>query len=86
MNTRDPQAPKFKCPQCASGMLHPRRVTVWQRVGGHRLTVPNFPAWRCDVCNRLEYDAQAWAGLMIMLAGPRRPVRAAQRPVHHRSA
>ncbi len=33
------------------------------------MTVPNFPAWRCDHCGYTRYDAAALARLELLL-GP----------------
>jgi len=36
-------------------------------LGNDLITVPNFPAWICDMCGDRTYDAQALAQLSILL-------------------
>ena len=55
------------CSQCAAGMLRPRLITYFTWLGEELITVPNFPAWICDVCGRREYDEKAIAWLSMLL-------------------
>jgi len=34
-------------------------VTHFTWVGDEMITVPDFPAWVCDICGKREYDLQA---------------------------
>jgi YgiT-type zinc finger domain-containing protein len=60
-----PQA--FPCSECQAGMMHPRLITYFTWLGDELITVPNFPAWVCDVCGRREYDEQAISWLSMLL-------------------
>jgi hypothetical protein len=43
--------------------------------GKNLVSVPDFPAWVCDVCGRREYDASALAELRAMLDNTRQGAR-----------
>ena len=62
---QQPQA--SPCYQCASGVLHLRFITYFTWLNEELITVPNFPAWICDVCGRREYDEKAIAWLSAIL-------------------
>ena len=34
------------------------------------ITVPEFPAWVCDICGKCEYDTDALDNLAMMLYPP----------------
>jgi hypothetical protein len=34
---------------------------------GHIVSIPNFPAWVCDLCGRREYDPQALSQLQLIM-------------------
>ena len=72
------------CYQCISGHMQPRLLTYFTWLNSELITVPNFPAWVCDVCGRREYDEKAVSWLTMMLnpnAGkPTQRKRAAHRP------
>lgn len=55
------------CVECHAGVLLPRRVTYLTWLGTELITVPQFPAWVCDVCGRREYDERAVQWLNILL-------------------
>lgn len=74
------QEPTFSCPRCQAGVLHLRYVTYYTHLGRDLLTVPNFPAWQCDVCGYLEYDPKALNYLRVLLSAPLQ-----HEPVHRRS-
>jgi YgiT-type zinc finger domain-containing protein len=57
----------FQCTECQAGVMHLRHITYFTWLGEELVTVPNFPAWVCDVCGRREYDARAIAWLVTML-------------------
>lgn len=42
-------------------------VTYFTWIGEELITVPDFPAWVCDVCGRREYDLQALNRLSLLL-------------------
>ena len=64
--------------------MQPRLLTYFTWLNGELITVPNFPAWVCDVCGRREYDEKAISWLTMMLnpnAGkPTQRKRAPHRP------
>lgn len=74
----------YPCPECQVGALRAANVSYIAPVHGRLVTVPDFPAWVCDVCGRREYDEAALAELRAMLetgAPPRRrPARQRPRP------
>jgi YgiT-type zinc finger domain-containing protein len=80
------------CSECQTGLLRIQYLTYFTWLNSELVTVPNFPAWVCDVCGRREYDTRAIKWLNTLLdpeAGrrisPRRrkphpPRRPASRP------
>jgi YgiT-type zinc finger domain-containing protein len=73
------------CNECQAGQMHRRFLTYFTGLGDELITVPDFPAWVCDVCGRREYDLQALSQLNLLLnpnAGksPRRVRRPARSP------
>jgi YgiT-type zinc finger domain-containing protein len=64
--------------------MHLRYLVYFTWLGDELVSVPNFPAWVCDMCGRREYDEQAVNQLNLLLnpnAG--RPTRR-RRPAHPR--
>jgi len=55
------------CNECSSGLMHLRFITYFTWLNEELLTVPNFPAWVCDVCGRREYDEKAISWLTMLL-------------------
>jgi YgiT-type zinc finger domain-containing protein len=55
------------CNECQAGVMHKRHVTYFTWLGEELITVPNFPAWVCDVCGKREYDRQAEIWLQTLL-------------------
>ena len=47
--------------------MHQRHLTYFTWLDEELVTVPNFPAWVCDVCGRREYDARAITLLAALL-------------------
>lgn len=64
--------------------MRQRFITYFTWLGQELITVPNFPAWVCDLCGHREYDAGAIAMLNALLnpeAGkPARRVKRAPQP------
>lgn len=80
-----PTPPKIvPCNECPAGVMHMRHITYFTWLGEELITVPNFPAWVCDMCGKREYDGRAISWLTMLLnpnAGhPTRRVRRAPRP------
>jgi YgiT-type zinc finger domain-containing protein len=44
-----------------------QHITYFTWLGEELVTVPNFPAWVCDVCGQREYDERAISWLTTML-------------------
>jgi YgiT-type zinc finger domain-containing protein len=61
------KSPLYPCPECSVGALRARRVSFFTVIGGQAVSVPDFPAWVCDMCGRREYDEAALAELRAML-------------------
>jgi YgiT-type zinc finger domain-containing protein len=57
----------FPCSECQAGMMHLRHLTYFTWLDEELVTVPNFPAWVCDLCGRREYDARAISFLVTIL-------------------
>ena len=50
---------KGLCIECQAGVHQLRYITFFAWLDDDLITVPNFPAYVCDVCGRLEYDNKA---------------------------
>ena len=74
----------YPCKECSAGVMQLRLITYFTWLGDELITVPNFPAWVCDMCGRREYDEHAIAWLAMLLdpnAGkPTRRVKRTTRP------
>ena len=55
------------CNNCQAGMMQVRYITYFTWLSEELITVPNFPAWVCDVCGRREYDERAISWLTMLL-------------------
>jgi YgiT-type zinc finger domain-containing protein len=93
----DPKPPEEKqpdsaglrvCPECHTGLYHLQYLTYFTWLDDELVTVPNFPAWVCDVCGRREYDPRAINWLNTLLSpnagrrkAPRRRNRNRPRPI-----
>ena len=67
------------CSECSLGMMHPAQVTYFTWLGQELISVPDFPAWVCDMCGRREYDTQALHQLKRLLS-PAAGLKAGQKP------
>ncbi len=56
------------CSECQAGILRLRYLTYFTWLNEELITVPNFPAWVCDVCGRREYDSRAIIWLNTLLS------------------
>ena len=56
------------CPECHAGHYHLQYLTYFTWLNEELVTVPNFPAWVCDVCGRREYDPRAVSWLNTLLS------------------
>jgi len=57
-----------QCNECQAGMMHVHYMTYFTWLNEELITVPNFPAWVCDVCGRREYDERAISWLTLLLS------------------
>ncbi len=57
----------YQCSECQAGMMHLEHITYFTWLDNELITVPNFPAWVCDMCGRREYDARAIAWMTALL-------------------
>jgi YgiT-type zinc finger domain-containing protein len=55
------------CMECQAGVLRLQYITYFTWLNSELITVPNFPAWVCDVCGRREYDERAVIWLNTLL-------------------
>jgi YgiT-type zinc finger domain-containing protein len=55
------------CSDCQAGQMHRHYVTYFTWLGDELITVPDFPAWVCDVCGHREYDPYALNQLNLLL-------------------
>jgi len=63
-------------------MLQVRYITYFTWLGEELITVPNFPAWVCDVCGRREYDERAISWLTMLLSpNTGKPASKLRRPI-----
>ncbi|NPA92148.1 MAG: YgiT-type zinc finger protein [Chloroflexi bacterium] len=62
--------PTYPCPKCHAGVLRPRELTYFTRLGDELIAVPKFPAWVCDICGYVEYDERALSWLYTLLSPP----------------
>lgn len=49
--------------------MKPTKITYLRRWNGRMITMPNFAAWRCDLCRYTRYDSAALARLELIF-GP----------------
>ena len=56
------------CPECPAGIMRLNYITYFTWLDGELVTVPNFPAWICDVCGRREFDPRAVTWLNTLLS------------------
>ena len=66
-NTLNHATENSTCPECQAGIMSVEHITYFTWLSGELITVPDFPAWVCDMCGRREYDSQAVSWLNILL-------------------
>jgi YgiT-type zinc finger domain-containing protein len=67
--TMDPIANEtISCTECQAGQMHRRFITYFTWLGEELVTVPDFPAWVCDVCGQREFDVHAMNRLSLLLS------------------
>ena len=69
------------CQECSAGLMHLRYITYFTWLNAELVTVPNFPAWICDVCGRRSFDSRAITWLNTLLSpAAGKTARPASRP------
>jgi YgiT-type zinc finger domain-containing protein len=74
------------CPECLAGVMRMEAITYFTWLDEELVTVPNFPAWICDMCGRREFDSRAitWLNTLLNPAtgrkSPRKPRPTGQPP------
>jgi YgiT-type zinc finger domain-containing protein len=58
---------RYACLECQAGIMRKRPKPYFTWLYGELVTVPDFPAWVCDVCGRREFDSRAVSWLNILL-------------------
>jgi len=58
----------FPCNECQAGVMNLQFITYFTWLNDELVTVPNFPAWVCDVCGKREYDQRAVSWLTTLLS------------------
>jgi len=72
----------YHCPECLAGVMRMEAVTYFTWLDEELVTVPNFPAWVCDMCGRREFDPRAitWLNTLLNPATGRKTTRKDRRP------
>jgi len=60
--------PVLPCRECQAGHMHRDYIAYFTWLGDELITVPDFPAWVCDICGRCEYDENALTRLTLLLS------------------
>ncbi len=60
--------PSQPCNSCQAGQMHLRYIAYFTWLGEELISVPNFPAWVCDMCGKREYDPRAVNQLSLLLS------------------
>jgi YgiT-type zinc finger domain-containing protein len=60
------------CPVCRLGRLESRSRVYLRRFGNTLVSVPNTPAWECDVCHYRQFDPTSIQRIEVLVgqAGP----------------
>jgi YgiT-type zinc finger domain-containing protein len=58
----------FPCNECQAGQMHQTYLTYFTWLDDELITVPDFPAWVCDVCGKREFDLHALNQLSLLLS------------------
>ena len=65
--TKTKKTETYPCKECQAGVIHPQFITYFTWLNDELITVPNFPAWVCDLCGKREYDRHAVSRLTTLL-------------------
>ena len=67
MRTYSKPQSMIPCSECNIGQMHKTNVTYFTWLNDEMITVPDFPAWVCDICGKREYDHEALNQLALLL-------------------
>lgn len=72
----------YPCPECSAGVMRLRYITYFTWLNDELITVPNFPAWICDVCGRRDFDPYSinWLNTLLNPATGRAASRRRVKP------
>ena len=85
MKEHDHKPELITCPECHVGRLKRRYVAYLTWIGRGYVTVPDFPAWVCDICGFREYDTRAVRRLNLLLDPAMQKARNQRRKTDHLS-
>ena len=73
----DPSDIIYQCPECSAGLMRLSYITYFTWLNEELVTVPNFPAWICDLCGRRDFDPRAvtWLNTLLNPSAGRSPGR-----------
>ena len=78
-----PQMSMIQAITCRNCQVGKRRMvfgTYFTMARTELVTVPNIPAWKCDLCGWWEYDTRALMWLRAVLAPPESQARERKAP------
>ena len=67
MRKKEDKRDSYPCGECQAGIVRSYHVTYFTWLKDELITVPNFPAWICDLCGKREYDQRAISWLTMLL-------------------
>ena len=67
MSDNSSKEQRHPCTTCHAGHVSLQHVVYYTWLSGELITVPEFPAWICDMCGKREYDQRALSWLNIIL-------------------
>ena len=79
MRENQPTPQSIPCSACRIGEMRPTKVTYFAFARGRMITIPDFPAWKCDICKKCEFDIDALEKLTLLLNPPIRTEKSAPR-------
>lgn len=65
-----PPPQSIPCSACRIGEMRPTKVTYFSFARDRMITIPDFPAWKCDICRKCEFDIDALDQLALLLNPP----------------
>ena len=67
VRNNQPLTESIPCSTCRIGVMRPTKVTYFSFARGRMITIPDFPAWKCDICRKCEFDIDALDQLALLL-------------------